>query len=102
MTIHLPEDLARYVQMKVRSGRFASEDEAIGEAVRLLREKEDAASAADDTPETAEAPGTAKPAWQRVLDIMGEVPNEVFDRMPADSSEQLDHYVYGTPKRTAS
>lgn len=37
MTIHLPEDLERYVQMKVRSGRFASTDEALGEAVRLLR-----------------------------------------------------------------
>ena len=42
MTIHLPEDLERYVQMKIRGGRFASEDEAIGEAVRLLRQKEEA------------------------------------------------------------
>src|ERR1700730_12539613 len=38
MTIHLPEDLECYVHSQVQSGRFASEDEAITEAVRLLRQ----------------------------------------------------------------
>jgi putative addiction module CopG family antidote len=38
MTIHLPEDLECYVQNQVQSGFFASEDEAITEAVRLLRQ----------------------------------------------------------------
>lgn len=38
MTIHLPEDLERYVRSQVQSGCFASEDEAITEAVRLLRQ----------------------------------------------------------------
>src|SRR5437879_227851 len=40
MTIQLPEDLERYVRMKVQSGRFGSEAEAICEAVRLLRQQE--------------------------------------------------------------
>jgi len=39
MIIHLPEDLERYVQSEVLSGRFASPDEAITEALRLLRQK---------------------------------------------------------------
>ena len=39
MTIHLPEDLERYVQSEVQSGRFASTDDAITEAIRLLRQK---------------------------------------------------------------
>lgn len=39
MTIHLPEDLERYVQGQVHSGRFASPDDAIAEAVRLLRQR---------------------------------------------------------------
>jgi putative addiction module CopG family antidote len=39
MTIHLPEELERFVQSEVRSGRFASPDEAITEALRLLRQK---------------------------------------------------------------
>jgi putative addiction module CopG family antidote len=37
LTIHLPEDLERFVRSEVQGGLFASEDEAITEAVRLLR-----------------------------------------------------------------
>ena len=40
MTIHLPEDVERYVQSQVQAGRFASPDEAIAEAVRRLRQAE--------------------------------------------------------------
>ena len=39
MTIHLPEDLERYLQDAVQGGGFASPDEAISEALRLLRQK---------------------------------------------------------------
>jgi antitoxin ParD1/3/4 len=45
MTFHLPEDLERFVNAKVQSGRFASPDEAITEAVRLLRRREEAEEA---------------------------------------------------------
>jgi putative addiction module CopG family antidote len=38
MTIHLPEDLERYVEGLVHSGRFASEDDAIATALRLLQQ----------------------------------------------------------------
>jgi putative addiction module CopG family antidote len=53
MTIHLPEDLERYVQSQVHLGRFASADEAITEAVRLLRHRlqEQAATARPMTEE---------------------------------------------------
>ena len=62
MTIHLPEDLERYVQMQVRSGRFASEDGAIGEAVRLLRQQEEARpQPRDDASKAADAGGAAMP-----------------------------------------
>jgi putative addiction module CopG family antidote len=44
MTIHLPEGLQRFVQAKVRSGRFTSSDEAITEAVRLLQQLEEAST----------------------------------------------------------
>jgi putative addiction module CopG family antidote len=45
MTLNLPEDLQRFVQAKVQSGRFGSPDEAITEAVRLLRQREEAEEA---------------------------------------------------------
>ncbi|MEX2262012.1 MAG: hypothetical protein WD696_08665 [Bryobacteraceae bacterium] len=28
-----------------------------------------------------------------------QVPKEEWDRLPKDRSSQLDHYLYGTPKR---
>jgi Arc/MetJ-type ribon-helix-helix transcriptional regulator len=46
MTILLPEDLERYVRSQVQNGYFASEDEAISEAVRLLRRVKPAGSGA--------------------------------------------------------
>jgi antitoxin ParD1/3/4 len=42
MNTNLPKDLERFIQAKVRSGRFTSFDEAITEAVRLLRQREEA------------------------------------------------------------
>jgi putative addiction module CopG family antidote len=95
MTIHLPEDLQRFVQSQVDSGRFASEDEAVAEAVRQVKRWEQEQAVHVPAPE-------ALPAWQRVLENMKDVPDAVFDQIPADSSEQLDHYLYGTPKRTTS
>jgi putative addiction module CopG family antidote len=40
MTIHLPEDLDRYLESEVRSGRFSSTEDAITQALRLLRQRE--------------------------------------------------------------
>jgi putative addiction module CopG family antidote len=45
MHMNLPENLQRFVQAKVQIGRFASSDEALAEAVRLLQEREDAEDA---------------------------------------------------------
>jgi len=51
MTIHLPEDLETYVRGEVQKGRFASSDEAITEAVRLLRQKKLEAERTAATPD---------------------------------------------------
>jgi Arc/MetJ-type ribon-helix-helix transcriptional regulator len=37
MTIHLPDDLERFLRAEVNRGHFASEEDAIAEAVRLLQ-----------------------------------------------------------------
>jgi putative addiction module CopG family antidote len=42
VTIHLPEDLQRFVQAQVQSGRFTSEEEAVAAGLRLLRQREEA------------------------------------------------------------
>ncbi len=49
MIIHLPDGLERFIRTEVLHGRFASEEEAITEAVRLLRLSNTGASRADST-----------------------------------------------------
>ena len=41
------------------------------------------------------------PIWEVVTDIMNGVPDEVFDRLPKDAASQVDHYIYGLPKRSS-
>jgi putative addiction module CopG family antidote len=48
MNVHLPEDLQHYVQSEVQCGRFASEQDAIEEAVRLLRQRQPASLTAEE------------------------------------------------------
>jgi putative addiction module CopG family antidote len=66
MTIHLPEDLERYVQFKVASGRFPSEDEAVAEAVRLFQLWEGREAQAMPY-QRGQAQTTGKPGWKHVL-----------------------------------
>lgn len=101
MTIHLPADLESSIRAEVDRGRFASADDAVAEAVRhfLRQSPPEAAEPAGNG--DAEAPAGRKPIWERIPEIFSEIPDEEWDKVPADGSEQLDHYIYGTPKRPA-
>jgi Arc/MetJ-type ribon-helix-helix transcriptional regulator len=101
MTIHLPEDLERSIRDEVLSGRFASLDDAMAEAARLLLQTRELADEQVASPATtAEPPGkTQKPIWEVVDELRKCVPPEEFARLPKDGAEQLDHYLYGSPKR---
>jgi MinD-like ATPase involved in chromosome partitioning or flagellar assembly len=39
---------------------------------------------------------------ERIAEIMADVPAEEFAKIPRDGSRQVDHYVYGLPKRLSS
>jgi excisionase family DNA binding protein len=41
----------------------------------------------------------SKPIWERIVEAVSDLPEEVLQRLPEDGSEQLDHYVYGWPKK---
>ena len=47
----------------------------------------------------AYAGNTRPPFWQRFLDASHRIPDEELDRLPPDLAAQVDHYIYGTPKR---
>ncbi|MEK6303779.1 MAG: hypothetical protein AABO41_23990 [Acidobacteriota bacterium] len=41
----------------------------------------------------------AKTLWDAIQNIVKDVPDEVWERLPTDGSEQHDHYLYGSPKK---
>jgi len=40
----------------------------------------------------------ALPIEDKLRAIVADVPKEEWDRLPADLTDHLDHYIYGTPK----
>jgi hypothetical protein len=40
-----------------------------------------------------------KPIWEKFIEASREIPDEELDRLPTDLASQVDHYIYGTPKR---
>ena len=42
---------------------------------------------------------TVPPIWEKLEEISKQVPKEEWDRLPPDLSDNLDHYIYGTPKK---
>ena len=115
MLIHLPEDLKSSIEAAIRDGRYASIDDAMTDAARLLvanlerlsqpspgLANSDHDPVVDSARPVADEPNPAsarKPIWEVFQEIAAGIPDDVWDRIPADSSEQLDHYIYGTPKR---
>ena len=37
--------------------------------------------------------------WQDIREIVKDVPDEEWERLPRDGSANLDHYLYGAPKK---
>lgn len=47
--------------------------------------------------ETLDVP--KKTIWDKLDERLKDVPPEEFAEIPADASQNLDHYLYGTPKK---
>ena len=39
------------------------------------------------------------PIWERIAALTADAPPEELDKPPVDGAAQIDHYLYGTPKR---
>ena len=37
--------------------------------------------------------------WDKIREHAARIPDDEWDKMPVDGSEQLDHYLYGSPKK---
>jgi len=105
MSIVVPESREPFIRDLVRSGAFASETEVVEEALQLLEARvREAASGQRATISAHEmvGPTRRKPIWERAAELRKRVPAEEWDKVPADGSKQLDHYIYGSPRRNDS
>ena len=41
----------------------------------------------------------ARPIWEVIAENMKQVPAEDMAILPKDGASQIDHYIYGVPKR---
>lgn len=92
MTITLPlqpQEEARLIAVAQAKG--LSTDALVREAVdRILADAPDG---------LAEQKADPRPIWDVILDNMQDVPAEEFARLPKDGASEVDHYLYGHPKR---
>jgi hypothetical protein len=74
----------------------------LDEALETLQEHarsghaHDTSNGHETTPTAAE---TTKSFWEKALEASLRIPDEELDRLPSDLAAQVDHYIYGTPKR---
>ena len=40
-----------------------------------------------------------RPIWEVMLDNLKDIPLEEFAKLPQDGASEVDHYLYGHPKR---
>jgi putative addiction module CopG family antidote len=81
MTINLPDDLERFIQAEVHSGHFASEDDAVAEAVRLLQRQHCHATGTAVGTGAAAATTTADPILGLMRDAADEMDGIVAETM---------------------
>ena len=73
---------------------------AIAAALEELQEqREHLDSANGETAVSVPQPRSRKSFGEIAAELLADVPEEVFDRLPTDGAAQHDHYIYGTPKR---
>ena len=73
-------------------------EKQIVEKIRALSDEEqaDVMRYVDHVLRRNERPATL---GERLRQIVADIPDEVWNRVPSDGSEQHDHYIYGTRKR---
>jgi hypothetical protein len=49
--------------------------------------------------ENAGNPEETRPIHEVLAELAAEIPPEELAKLPTDFTDQLDHYIYGTPKR---
>ena len=100
MNITLKPEQEKFIQEKLKSGKYNTIDEVIIEAFKLL-EKQDSnyEKTWEEASKNKSLASPDKPIWEIADEIIAGIPKEVLDKLPTDGATQHDHYLYGSPKR---
>lgn len=84
----------------------ANIEEKVIEKLRVLPEAQQAEvlKFVEDLAELKTKADNGQPAgrvaiWDKIEEIMRDVPDEVLASIPTDGSINIDHYLYGAPKK---
>lgn len=92
MKITLSPETQKLISDRVNSGRYHSADEVVREGLELLQERE------KDSPRPSQ---NGDPnLLESVTKLAAQVPGEDWEKVPADLSKNLDHYLYGARKNS--
>jgi Arc/MetJ-type ribon-helix-helix transcriptional regulator len=89
MTIHLPNDLETSIQAAVQSGRFASVDDAMAEAARLLLRTIPQGPRSTPT-KTAALTDPLLGIWRDAPEEIGEIVAEAYRHRREDTWRDID------------
>jgi len=93
LTVHIPDEAVPALRAKASGLPL----ETFAEQV-LLERIHDADTKTPDSSVGAGPP--RRHIWDVIAENMKRVPPEDFAALPKDGLRQIDHYVYGVPKRT--
>jgi hypothetical protein len=71
-------------------------DKALEELQERLRARRENGTQERDRKEKA-----PKPIWEEIIEASSRIPDEELEDLPTDLAANVDHYVYGLPKRTS-
>ena len=90
LIIELPADQEAALKAQAEAAGLSAEDFALETLSRAL----------DSSPPKRERPiADERPLSEIIREIIGNPPPEELAKLPKDGSSQIDHYVYGLPKR---
>ncbi len=84
LTIDLPDEEVKALAAKAQAQGVSAEEYA-----RLVLEQD------------LKAGPARRPVSQSIREIWSDMPADVRSKLPRDGASQVDHYVYGLPKRTS-
>jgi hypothetical protein len=89
--IHLPDDHAAALRMKAAAHGLTLE--------AWLQKLADEAPPGDDDTDLGEGPEPPRSLSARIRGIWADMPGDVRAEYPEGGAHQIDHHVYGLPKR---